>query len=93
MNRANLGYTLEVNHLADRTEEELHALRGRKHSGVYNGGRPFPYNEVTNVKVPEEMDWRLYGAVTPVKGEEEKNHKTYYRFAFSASGVKSIINL
>lgn len=36
-NRANLGYTLAVNHLTDRTEEELKALRGFKSSNVYNG--------------------------------------------------------
>lgn len=70
-NRKNVGYTLAVNHLADKSPNELRALRGRISSGGYNGGQPFPY---TNAKlaaeeVPEQWDWRLLGAVTPVKDQ------------------------
>lgn len=36
-NRQQLGYSLGVNHLADKTNEELKALRGYRSSGVYNG--------------------------------------------------------
>lgn len=70
-NRARLGYTLAVNHLADRTDLELKALRGRVHSGVYNGGRPFPYDvrDGAQAAMPAQFDWRLYGAVTPVKDQ------------------------
>lgn len=57
-----------VNHLADRTELEMKALRGRRYSGVYNGGSPFPYTHINKDKLPTEFDWRIYGAVTPVKG-------------------------
>lgn len=68
-NRANLGYTLAVNHLADMTPEELRALRGRSYSPGYNGGKPFPYNVTElSTEIPESHDWRIYGAVTPVKG-------------------------
>lgn len=43
-NREHLGFSLGVNHLADRTQEELKALRGlKKTAGAYNGGNPFPY--------------------------------------------------
>lgn len=68
-NRAKLTYTLAVNHLADKTEEELKARRGYKSSGIYNTGKPFPY-DVPKYKdeIPDQYDWRLYGAVTPVKG-------------------------
>lgn len=65
-NRAGLGFQLGVNHLADKTELELKALRGRQYSQGYNGGLPFPHS--TTEAAPEAVDWRLYGAVTPVKG-------------------------
>ncbi|PSN55954.1 hypothetical protein C0J52_02135 [Blattella germanica] len=66
-----VGFQLGVNHLADRTDTELKALRGKQYSEGYNGGAPFPY---TNVKemvkdIPSDLDWRLYGAVTPVKDQ------------------------
>ncbi|CAH0550447.1 unnamed protein product [Brassicogethes aeneus] len=67
-NRQNKKFTLAVNHLADKSPNEIKALRGRVSSGVtYNGGKPFPYK--TTEKVPEQWDWRLYGAVTPVKDQ------------------------
>ncbi|XP_045511993.1 digestive cysteine proteinase 1 [Pieris brassicae] len=71
-NRARRGFTMSVNHLADRTDDELAALRGRKYSGP-NTGLPFPYSksiiEEMSVKLPPEFDWRLFGAVTPVKDQ------------------------
>lgn len=63
-----LGYTLAVNHLADKTEKELKALYGKQYSGEYNGGKPFPYKAINKSSLPEQFDWRIYGAVTPVKG-------------------------
>ncbi|KAG8240428.1 hypothetical protein J437_LFUL003142 [Ladona fulva] len=69
-NRAGLGFQLGINHLADRTDEELKVLRGRSYSGEYNGGQPFPeLSDAEKAAVPESMDWRLYGAVTPVKDQ------------------------
>lgn len=73
MNRANLGFQMTVNHLADHTELELKALRGKQYTHVTNnGGLPFPYKPKKIVKTksfPKDLDWRLYGAVTPVKGK------------------------
>ncbi|CAB3232442.1 unnamed protein product [Arctia plantaginis] len=71
-NRARRTFRVAVNHLADRTDEELSALRGRRYSGP-NNGLPFPYSESLirseSDKVPTEYDWRLFGAVSPVKDQ------------------------
>ncbi|CAH0403176.1 unnamed protein product [Chilo suppressalis] len=71
-NRARRGFTLSVNHLADRTDDEMAALRGRRYSGP-NQGLSFPYSEAVveemSPKLPVEHDWRIFGAVTPVKDQ------------------------
>lgn len=70
-NRANLGFSLAVNHLADKTDDELKTLRGYKSSLKYNGGNAFPYDKNSKLyaDLPDQYDWRLYGAVTPVKDQ------------------------
>ncbi|XP_076749125.1 C1 family peptidase 26-29-p [Xylocopa sonorina] len=69
-NRANKGYKLGVNHLVDRTELELKALRGKQYTKGPKGGQAFPYNaQIEVADVPDSIDWRLYGAVTPVKDQ------------------------
>uniref|UniRef100_A0A8C3CES2 Uncharacterized protein n=1 Tax=Cairina moschata TaxID=8855 RepID=A0A8C3CES2_CAIMO len=68
-NRAALSYTLALNHLADRTPQELAALRGRRRSGAPNHGLPFPSQLYADLHLPESLDWRMYGAVTPVKDQ------------------------
>ncbi|XP_031843430.1 C1 family peptidase 26-29-p isoform X2 [Nomia melanderi] len=70
LNRANKGYQLDINYLVDRTDLELKALRGKQYTKGYNGGQPFPYNvEREQEDIPDSIDWRLYGAVTPVKDQ------------------------
>uniref|UniRef100_T1GHQ4 Peptidase C1A papain C-terminal domain-containing protein n=1 Tax=Megaselia scalaris TaxID=36166 RepID=T1GHQ4_MEGSC len=71
MNRKKLTYSLAVNHLADKTEEELRALRGYRSSNIQNnGGKPFPYDvEALKADLPDQFDWRIYGAVSQVKDQ------------------------
>lgn len=69
-NRAGKTYSLGINHLADRSADELQALRGFKSSRIYNGGKPFPYDVEKEIDhLPDQHDWRLFGAVTPVKDQ------------------------
>jgi len=70
-NRAGLSYSLDTNHLADRTEEEMRVLRGRTSDSSlqYNGGAPQSYSQHQLRDAPDTLDWRLYGAVSPVKDQ------------------------
>ncbi|XP_030395179.1 digestive cysteine proteinase 2-like isoform X1 [Gopherus evgoodei] len=68
-NRANLPYKLALNHLADRTPEEMAVLRGRLQDQTPHNGQPFPLAPYAGIILPESLDWRLYGAVTPVKDQ------------------------
>lgn len=60
-NRAALSYSLSLNHLADRTPQELAALRGRRRSRAPNNGLPFPTELYSRIILPESLDWRMYG--------------------------------
>ncbi|KAM6428355.1 digestive cysteine proteinase 2-like isoform 1-T3 [Liasis olivaceus] len=68
-NRANLSFKLAVNHLADRTPEEMVVMRGRLRTDEPSKGWPFPSDSYNGLTLPESLDWRLYGAVTPVKDQ------------------------
>lgn len=68
MNRAGHSFSLSVNYLADRSEAELAVMRGSKGKRTYRKAKPFP-SEIRSVATPDSIDWRLYGAVTPVKDQ------------------------
>ncbi|CAM4755679.1 unnamed protein product [Rotaria magnacalcarata] len=70
-NRAGLPYKMKLNKFADRTDDELRVLRGRRYTKGYNGGLPFPKKEFmsSNRAIPDSIDWRIMGAVTPVKDQ------------------------
>ncbi|KAI1297897.1 Counting factor associated protein D [Halotydeus destructor] len=66
-NRKNVHYKMAINHLTDFTPNELQYLRGRLSSTGSNGGKAF---DKTNMKdAPDSLDWRLFGAVNPVKDQ------------------------
>jgi C1A family cysteine protease len=46
-------------------------LRGHRSTKGYNGGLPFPKKQLTssNQAIPDSIDWRIMGAVTPVKDQ------------------------
>ncbi|XP_065828496.1 digestive cysteine proteinase 1-like [Oscarella lobularis] len=68
MNRQYLTYSLAINHLADLSDSEQKMMRGRRHTGP-NNGQAFEMTEAMIADLPPSMDWRLYGAVTPVKDQ------------------------
>ncbi|XP_059155081.1 digestive cysteine proteinase 1-like [Physella acuta] len=68
-NRAGLTYTLAVNHLADRSEKEMKVMRGFRYTHGDHGGKKFSLMAMDKQDVPDQWDWRLQGAVTPVKDQ------------------------
>ena len=70
MNRKNQHYKLAINHFADFAAHELKHLRGRQYTPGYNGGKPWIGRANHNyAAVPQYHDWRLFGAVNPVKDQ------------------------
>lgn len=73
INRAGLSFQLKINHLVDRFDHELIHLRGKLYSKPEEkskfGELPFDHDvEKEKNNLPEVWDWRISGAVTPVKG-------------------------
>lgn len=54
--------------MTDRSSDEIRYMRGKLRSTGYNGGSPSHHTKNDVENLPDQMDWRLYGAVTPVKG-------------------------
>ncbi|CAG2209710.1 CTSL [Mytilus edulis] len=62
-------YWLGINHFADMSEKEVtRKMKGykRSHDVIKDGSLYLPPN---NVQVPDEVDWRQKGYVTPVKDQ------------------------
>ncbi|GCB66828.1 hypothetical protein scyTo_0010151 [Scyliorhinus torazame] len=69
MNRKHLTYRMGINHFTDRSVDEMSILNGRLRSTTPNKGQPFPTELYKSIVPPPSVDWRLYGAVTPVKDQ------------------------
>ena len=82
-NRAALSYSLALNHLADRTPQEMAALRGRRRSGDPNHGLPFPAEHYTGIILPESLDWRMYGKEGPGTAGSMESPHLLPRFPFT----------
>jgi hypothetical protein len=60
-NRAGLSYRLAVNHLADKSGEEMKLMRGFRYTACDHGGLPFKQFNYNVKDVPDTVNWRLYG--------------------------------
>ena len=60
-NRAGLTFTLGVNHLADKSGEELKLMNGYRHTPGDHGALVFDPSNIDMVSLPDSIDWRLYG--------------------------------
>lgn len=84
-NRQHNSYNLAINHLADRTDDELSAVMGLKVTGEYikgyntgdiddddDDGGDDNNNEVkrSDNNIEKELDWRKFGAITEIKGNK-----------------------
>jgi len=61
---------MSVNHLADRTEDELKRLRGHKKGAAWNLMTSVDSTHSAPEDLPASVDWRDKGKVTPVKNQE-----------------------
>eukprot|EP00253_Pinus_taeda_P012514 PITA_12514 len=89
VNKKNLPYKLGLNQFADMSEEELGGMpctQGIGFRGVKNGSI---VHQNQLLKPPETIDWRVKGAVTPVRNQGTKCGSCW---AFAAVAAVEAIN-
>lgn len=78
------GYKLGVNQFADLSTQEIRARNGYRRQqpkvGLSESKTSFRYANVT--AVPAVMDWRKYGAVTPVKNQGDCGNIYLYIYIY-----------
>ena len=62
-NRQGLTYSLRVNHLSDKSGEELKLMNGYRHTPGDHGAKVFDASNVDILSLPESVDWRLFGKI------------------------------
>lgn len=72
-------YQLGVNHLADKSAEDMMRLRSYKKISVK---KPTNFYDNVTINIPHSVDWRVRGAVTKVKdqGQCDKDFLTLIQF-------------
>ncbi|XP_050402314.1 digestive cysteine proteinase 1 [Patella vulgata] len=68
-NRAGLTFKVAVNHLADRSAKELQMMNGYRYSKGPHGGQYFDTSKYNVQDLPDQLDWRIMGVVSPVKDQ------------------------
>ncbi|GAU44454.1 hypothetical protein TSUD_93080 [Trifolium subterraneum] len=85
----NKPYKLSVNHLADLTLEEFKASRnGYKKRSLEFTTTSFKYENVTDI--PEAIDWRTKGAVTPIKDQGQCGSCWAFSTVAATEGINQI---
>ncbi|XP_043245653.1 digestive cysteine proteinase 2-like [Amphibalanus amphitrite] len=68
-NRSGQKFRLAANHFTDRSDSEMHQMRGYRYNSGHRGSLKFPYRDTRIPDNVTDWDWRLRGAVTPVKDQ------------------------
>lgn len=68
INRANLGFKLEINHLTDTSITDRKAMRGFKNT-LSAEDNPCSKPELEIKDIPKTLNWTALGCVTPVKDQ------------------------